>query len=383
MRDMGNKSSVFSLISLIALCGAVCIAPAALRAQAPPQALPEPNTPETGAAQFAKLGDFKLQSGGVIRDFKIGYRTLGTLNAAKSNAILWSTWLGGQTHDLLAFVGPNNVVDTAKYLVILVDAIGDGITSSPSNKSSQPLMEFPRFTIGDMVESQYRLVTEVLHLTHLRAVMGISMGGLQTFEWAVAHPDFMDLAIPMFGSPQLTSYDKLLWNAEIAALELDPAWNNGDPKGTFTRGAALEAEIGSMALTSPAFRVAHAKPGDFDAFFGGLEKSTLTAGDAANHIRQRQAILAFDVAAEFGGTLADAAKRVRAKMLVVVSPEDHMANPTTAVEFANAIGAAILTLDSPCGHQALGCISAGPVVAQFLADPGAVQTQTLHDPAVR
>jgi homoserine O-acetyltransferase/O-succinyltransferase len=380
MRDMRNKSSVFSLISLIALCGAVCIAPAALRAQAPPQVLPEPNTPETGAAQFARLGDFKLQSGGVIRDFKIGYRTLGTLNAAKSNAILWSTWLGGQSHDLLEFVGPNNVVDTTKYFIILVDAIGDGITSSPSNKSAQPLMEFPSFTIRDMVESQYRLVTEVLHLTHLRAVMGISMGGLQTFEWAVAHPDFMDLAIPMHGSPQLTSYDKLLWNEEIAALESDPAWNNGDPKGTFTRGAALEAEIQSLELTSPEYRVAHTKPGEFDAFFGGLEKSTLTAADAANHIRQRQAILAFDVAAEFGGTLEDAAKRVRAKMLVVVSPEDHMANPTTAIEFANAIGATILTLDSPCGHLSLGCISAGPVVAQFLADPASVKTQTLHDP---
>jgi homoserine O-acetyltransferase len=350
----------------------------AVRAQAP---TPEPNKPETGAQQFANLGDFKLQSGGVIHDFRIAYRTLGELNAAKSNAILWPTWLGGQSHDLLANVGPSNTVDPSKYFVILVDAIGDGISSSPSNSSSQPLMKFPKFTIRDMVEAEYRLVTEVLHIPHLHAVMGISMGGMQTFEWAVSHPDFMDLAIPIFGSPQLTSFDKLLWTSQIDAVELDPAWNNGDPKGTFTRGAAVEAEIGSMDITSPAYRVAHTKPGEFAAFLADTTKSALTAGEVCNHIRQREAMMALDVAREFGGTLDNAAHRVRAKMLVVVSPEDHMVNPTPAMQFANAIGAPILTLDSPCGHLSTSCISAGPVVAQFLADPSSVHTQTLHDPA--
>jgi homoserine O-acetyltransferase len=379
MRRVKHKTFPVAMILLFTL-GAF-IAPAAAWAQAPPQTQAEPATPETGALQFANLGDLKLRGGGVIHDFKIGYRTLGTLNAAKSNAILWPTWLGGQSHDLLAFVGPNNVLDTAKYFVILVDAIGDGITSSPSNASAQPLMHFPSFTIRDMVESQYRLVTEVLHLTHLRAVMGISMGGMQTFEWAVSHPDFMDLAIPMNGSPQMTAYDNLLWTAEISALELDPAWNNGDPKGTFTHGAALEAELHSMALTSPEYRVAHTKPGDFGSLFGGIVSSTLTAGDAANHIRQRQAMIGLDVGAEFGDTLEYAAQRVHAKMLVVISPEDHMVNPTPAIAFANAIGAPILTLDSACGHQALGCISAGPIIAQFLAEPSSVRAQTLHDPA--
>src|SRR5262249_54888215 len=160
----------------------------------------------------------------------LGYRTLGKLNADKSNAILWPTWLGGRTADLLQYIGPRNVVDSEKYFVILVDSLGNGISTSPSNSSSQPNMSFPEFTIRDMVESEYRLVTEVLGLTHLHAVMGLSMGGMQTFEWAIAYPAFMDVAIPMAGSLQSTSYDKLLWTSEIDALELDPAWNNGNPK---------------------------------------------------------------------------------------------------------------------------------------------------------
>ncbi len=373
-----KKAIRLTALAAVLLFILVCGFPAGAQA---PQAPGEPTTPETGAQQFASFGDFKLHSGGVVRDFRIGYRTLGTLNAAKSNAILWPTWLGGTTHDLLPFAGPDNVVDTSKYFLILVDAIGDGVSSSPSNSSAQELMKFPRFTIRDMVEAEYRLVAVVLHIPHLHAVMGISMGGMQTFEWAVAHPDFMDLAIPIFGSPQLTSFDKLLWTSQIDALELDPAWNNGDPKGTFTRGAAIEAEIGSMNLTSPAYRVAHTKPGEFDAFLADTEKSTLTAGEVCNHIRQREAMLALDLAKEFGGTLGDAAKRVRAKMLVVISPEDHLVNPTPATEFADAIGAPIVRLDSPCGHLSNSCISIGPVVAQFLADPASVHTQTLHDSA--
>src|ERR1700745_3714917 len=167
--------------------------------------------PSEGAQQFAELGDFRLEDGSVIRDFRLGYRTLGRLNAEKSNAILWPSWLGGKSQDLLQFAGPANFVDTTRYFLILVDAIGDGVSSSPSNSKSQPLAKFPEFTIRDMVESEHRLARDVLRLPHLRAVMGLSMGGMQTFEWGVAYPDFMDLLIPVVGSPQSTSFDKLLW----------------------------------------------------------------------------------------------------------------------------------------------------------------------------
>jgi homoserine acetyltransferase len=317
----------------------------------------------------------------VIHEFRLGYRTLGKLNSGKTNVILWPTWLGARTEILLDFVGPGKVVDSSKYFVILVDSIGNGVSTSPSNSKRQPLMNFPEFSIRDMVDSEHRLTTEVFHLSHLHAVVGVSMGGIQTFEWAVAYPDFMDLAIALAGSPQSTSFDKLLWTSEIEAIELDPAWNNGDPTGPLTLGIALSEEIDNMHRFSAAYLATHTAPEKIPAFLAEVKKNAKGDGGTAwDQIRQRQAIISDDIPGEFGLTLEQAAQRVRAKMLVFISPYDLMVNPIPAQKFAQAMGGTIVTVDSTCGHQSFRCVSVGPIVAQFLADPSSVHSMTLQDP---
>lgn len=317
--------------------------------------------------QYASLGDLKLENGSVIHDCKLGYRTMGALNAAKSNAILFPSWFTGKSGDIAASLGPGSYVDTSKYFVIAVDSLGNGVSCSPSNSTTQHGVDFPQFSIRDMVYSEYRLVTESLHLQHLHAVMGISMGGIQTFQWIVSYPEFMDLAIPIVGTPQMSSYDLLLWNTELKALESDPAYQNG--RYTQTPPLSLVALIHNMNLSTPDFIANHNTREGFQQHFDQIVANGDRFMDANDYRWQLQALIGHDIA--HGGSLYDAASKVRAKVLVVSATQDHMVNPLPALGFAKLIHAQVLLLESDCGHMAPGCESAkmDPVVAQFLNQP--------------
>ena len=317
--------------------------------------------------RFASLGDLRLESGETIRDCRIGYRTLGSLSENGSNAVLFPTWFTGTTANLVALVGPGKLVDPSKHYVILVDAIGNGVSTSPSNSKAQPRMKFPKFTIRDMVESQHRLVTETLHINHLKAVVGISMGGMQTFQWAVSYPDFFDKAIPIVGSPQLSSIDLLLWTAEKHAIEEDRDWNAGNYK-TPPPMRTL-ADIHNLALSTPEDRVGHTARQQFGEFLAGVEKNGPDRFDTNNWYRQLEAMLAHDVAAPYGGSLQQAAQRAKAQFLIAAATQDHMVNPTTALAFAEMIHAQVLRMTGSCGHLAPGCEQEQlyPAVTEFLA----------------
>lgn len=138
-----------------------------------------------------------------------------------------------------------------------------------------------------------------------------------------------------------------------------------------------------MNLTSPDYRVAHTKPDGLNELLTEIRNSSRgDGGNACDRIRQRQAIMALDIPAELGlASLEQVVPKFHAKMLVIVSPEDHMVTPEPAMQFAAAAGAPLVKLDSPCGHLSPGCISVGPTVAYFLADPASAHSETLHEPA--
>jgi len=127
--------------------------------------------------KYADLGDLRLGNGQIIQECRIGYRTFGTLNSERSNAILFPTWFTCTTEGLIDLVGPGKLVDSFQYFIIAVDALGNGVSSSPSNSKTQPGTVFPTFTIRDMAETQYKLLTQEFDLSHLYTVIGISMGG--------------------------------------------------------------------------------------------------------------------------------------------------------------------------------------------------------------
>jgi homoserine O-acetyltransferase len=305
--------------------------------------------------QFASLGDFRLHSGEAIRNCKIGYRTMGQLNSAKSNAVLFPTYAGGTSKDLIRYVGPGKFVDSAKYFVILADSFGDGVTSSPSNSTLQPHMHFPKFTIRDIVESEHDLVAKALGIPHLHAVVGISFGGMQTFQWVVSYPTFMDKAVTMVGSPQSTSYDLLLWQASIDAIEEDPAWRAGDYTSPPMAAIKTWAAIHTLAITTPEYRITHTSREEFPRLLETSEREMLQECDLNDGIRQAQAMMDLDVSAPFGGSMERAASAVRAEVMIIVGTRDHMVNPRPALDFAKLLKVPAVELDSDCGHLSFSC----------------------------
>jgi len=317
-----------------------------------------------GQQQFAELGVCKLVNGQQISGCRLGYRTWGKLNAERSNAVLFPTYFSGTTANLAGMVGADNLVDPSKYFMIAVDALGDGVSSSPSNSATQPGPLFPAFTTTDMVNAEYRLATETLGLNHLHAVMGISMGGMQTFEWIVDYPGFMDEAIPIVGSPRLTGYDLLLWHEEEDALRSDPAWHNGHYAQRPPLGAV--AALHDMNLTTPAYYARMHPPEKFAADYAAYYSNGILPFDANDWLSQLEAMIHHDVS--HSGSMDDAEAHVKARVLVVVAAQDHMVNPKPAEDFAKAIGARVIVLESDCGHISNGCEAdkLSPAVRAFL-----------------
>lgn len=317
--------------------------------------------------QFANIGDLKLENGGVIRQCRIGYRTFGKLAADKANVVVFPTWASGTTEQLASSIGPGRLIDSTSYFVVAIDALGNGVSSSPSNSRLQPRMRFPKFTMRDTIESQHALLTKVLHLERVKAVVGISMGGMQVFQWLVSYPNYMEKAIPIVGSPRPAPYDLMHWQAEIEALMRDRDWRGGN----YTVNPAREVDFafGEMILTTPAD---YNRRKTREQVFMDLAKARRDTRrfDANNKIRQVQAMMQLDVSKQFGGSLERAAKAVRAQVLVAVAKQDHVVTPGPATEFASLLGAKLLNLEGDCGHLATACEGQrlNAAVAEFLKD---------------
>ncbi|MBP6821080.1 MAG: alpha/beta fold hydrolase, partial [Acidobacteria bacterium] len=222
--------------------------------------------------------------------------------------------------------------------------------------------EFPRFTIRDMVNAEHQLATQVLGIKKLHAVMGISMGGMQTFEWMVAYPEMMERAVPIVGTTAQTAFDLLLWSTELRAIEearkLDTAEN---------AGAALVARIHTLALFTPAYRNSNTPPKEFQAFVGKEEQNYSNTFKADDWASQLRAMMAHDISKK-SGSMQQAAATVKAKVLVVVARQDMMVNPNPAMDFSRLLKAELLEVNNPCGHVYAACEGSkvNAAVAKFL-----------------
>jgi len=184
------------------------------------------------------IRDFKFASGETLPELRVHYRTLGKpekdAQGKTTNAVLI---MHGTTGSGAQFIRPefagelfgkDQPLDATKFFIVLPDGIGHGKSSKPSDGMRA---KFPRYGYIDMVEADYRLLTEGLGVDHARLVMGTSMGGMHTWLWGELHPDFMDGLMPLASLPiQISGRNRAWRRMVIDAIRNDPAWTDGDYK---------------------------------------------------------------------------------------------------------------------------------------------------------
>ena len=341
----------------------------------PPLAPDHVDSPHREAA----LGDLALESGESILDYRQSYVTHGELDANRANAILVCSAITGTHHRLDFLIGPGKALDPTRWFVVATDAIGNGMSTSPSNSTRQPGMRFPHFTLRDMVHAQHRLLTEHLGLTAIHAVVGASMGGMQALQWGASHPAFMRKLVAMTPMAKTAAWPLMVTRTARACLMADPQWSGEGFAGIPERGwQAYASFMGVMMNRTPeALAAGISRPADADAWQAkAIANQRAAAFDAHDYLYQSWAYDAHDVGTTpgFGGDTLRALASIRAEALLLAPPLD-LFNPAGEARAAAAAmpNGRFVEIDSIQGHQAATSLDArdasflNATIAAFLA----------------
>jgi homoserine O-acetyltransferase len=241
------------------------------------------------------IHNFKTESGIVLPEAHVVYGTYGTLNADRSNAILlpshYMANLNGYGFLIKSPSYPEGALDTSKLFLVTSELFGNGRSSSPSNTPA-PFdgPRFPVMTIRDNVNAVHQMLTEELHIQHLRAVIGFSMGAQQAFQWAVSYPTFLDKAVATSGTAKTYGHGIVRLEGQIAALTADPAFLSGDYQAEPIKGLEAFGMVWAGWLYSQEWwrkelwRTASAPGTTFEQYMFSFRKRF--SADANNYILQ-------------------------------------------------------------------------------------------------
>lgn len=318
------------------------------------------HTPNDPPHQMYEMGDFKLESGEVIHDFAISYVTHGTLNSDKSNAVLMVTAIGSNHHRIDYLIGPGKALDPAKYFIIATDAIGNGLTTSPSNSKSQPKMQFPRFNMRDMVNSEEWLVRKKFGIKRLVTVVGASMGGMQALQWAVSYPDMMESIVPIIPLARTPAWTTGVLEMLRESIMADPKWQGGNYATSDPPEQGMRLWAGWLAgviVRTPVFQEeAFPKGGEEEIkFLKGVEDGGWKRIDAVDWIYQSWAYDQHNVGTTpgFDGDVARALGSIKAKTLILAGSTDLLNPEYESSATAKQIpGARYVSINAqrPMGH---------------------------------
>ncbi|MCK5519688.1 MAG: alpha/beta fold hydrolase, partial [Candidatus Marinimicrobia bacterium] len=193
--------------------------------------------------------------------------------------------------------------------------------------------------------SQYKLLTDILDIQHVHAVIGGSMGGMQTFNWVVEYPDFMDKAVSWVGSPRATASDRLSWTLKMRMI--DEGEKYGQPDSVIMKNVNL---LQNMIVYSPEFRSLETAYEEFPQFLANIPNKFGATYCMGNYRWQLEAMSTNNITAKFNNSYDDVAKHIKAKMLIIVNKQDHIVSPIPSLQLAKTLKAKTLILDNNRGH---------------------------------
>jgi len=311
--------------------------------------------------EIFELGDIRLQSGRCIRHAQLSYKTYGRLNADRDNVIIYPTSFAATHADAAWLIGSGRALDPEKYFIVVPDAFGNGLSSSPSNSGTPHNGgRFPEVTIHDNVIQQHRLLTERFGIRKIRLAAGWSLGGAQAFEWASAYPDMVERLFTFQSAARTSRHFYLFFDSVRAAIELDPAFSDGFYTAQPHRGLRVAARIYAAWGFSQAFfreRLDESALGygSLEDFLIDFWEGWFLRRDANNLIAQLWTGQHADISANsrYDGHLGNALRAIKADTIIMPSSSDLYFPPDDAAQEAGQIPRAELRiLNTPWGHVA-------------------------------
>ena len=304
-----------------------------------------------------------LQSGAMLRDAKLAYKSYGNLSSSKDNVIVYPTWYSGQHYDNEWLIGDGMALDPARYFIIIPNMLGNGLSSAPSNTPPPyDQARFPKVTAYDNVRLQHRLVREKFGIERVRLVTGWSMGALQTFHWGALYPQMVECILPFCGSAKCSRHNFVFLEGVKAALTADAPgrtagttsrrpracapWPGSTPAGTSRRRSIGSGSISRRSVT-PRSRTSWWRSGR--VFF--LSK------DANNLLTMLWIWQNGDISANetYHGDFDAALGAIRAKAIVMPGQTDLYFPPEDSeYEVAHMPNAELRPMPSIWGHFASG-----------------------------
>src|SRR5215471_16925946 len=320
------------------------------------------------------IANFHTESGVTLPQARVVYGTYGQLNAAKDNVVLLPSHYMANLHGYEWLIGGGRALDASRLFLVATELFGNGRSSSPSN-TPEPFHgpRFPVMTIRDNVEAVQRLLTEDLKVTHLRAIIGFSMGAEQAFQWAVSYPTFADRIVATSGTAKTYPHGVVRLEGQIAAITTDPVFQNGDYTAPPAKGLEAFATVWLGWLFSQEWwrrelwRQTGTSAKTFEEFFEYRRTHFITGADANDLILQMRTWERHNVGNTkgFGGDVERALASIKVPLLYMPSETDlYFPIGDARYEAAFIQGVSLVPIPSLWGHTA-GAAS-NPADGKFL-----------------